>query len=412
MSSRITRVGTRSRLALAAGVLVGLLGCEDYSEPGAAAPVSMSAIEMSAYVPTADLYVDEGDFARMSARPLDDIEIPGTLTLWRAGEAVCTDDAVELQIKGSSSAAAPTKALGVKFDRALRNRAGEFMRVPHVRAGHNFARVKAFRLRNGGNNFATSLLKDLAYARLVAASDLDVLCLYGEPAATYVNGEFYSLHNLRTENNTNGISRLLDVDEERLRLASVEDTADELEIKAGPAAPWRRLEAAVRDGRREEVLARLHVPGFIDFLVAGAVFATQDWPHRNVRLYSVDGEPVRFVLYDFDFAGQAFTRRSPYDFLERGRPSLIRSLFLLCYSDEAFRSQLEARYAETVQSGVLSDERLRAHFTELAAVYAPVIDQQIARNGYPASRPSWYVDMETSIGDYAQRYRQLPATFE
>ena len=397
-----------------ATALAGLLlaACTEYADLDPRPTPPLTPAEMSALVPTAEIAVADTAFARMVARPREDIEIPATLTLWRGGQAVCAGENVELQIKGNFSAGLPAKALGVKFDRAFRNDADDFLRVPRLREGHSLRRIKSFRLRNGGSAFATTLLKDLAYARMVIASDLDVLALYGEPAATYVNGAFYSLHNLRTENNENGVSRLLDVDEDRLGIVAVDAAEAPLEIKGGEAGFWRKLEGYVDDGDAAAALAAVDARSFADFLVAGMVFATQDWPWRNVRMYAVDEGPVRFVLYDFDFAGQAYSNRAPLAYLDRGPDGFVKRLYELCYRDADFRALLERRYAEVVDSGQLSDARLREELTSLAAVVDPVIAYQIARYGQPASVAAWYVDLEATVGDYALRYGRLPSTLE
>ena len=413
MNSTITRPShgecTLISLALVCSLVVS---CVEHTDNDAPLIEAITPAEMSMHVPTAHIRVDEVDFQYMSDHPLTDIEIPASLTVWRAGEPVCSGEGVELQIKGASSAALPAKALGVKFDRSLRSSTNALIQVPHQRSEHSLTKIKAFRLRNGGNTFYTSLLKDLAYARMVAASDLDVLSLYGEPAATFVNGNFYSLHNLRTENNANGISRLLGIDEESLSLAAVEDVQSELEIKRGAEEGWRRLERLVAAGDVQGTLAELNVSSFIDFIIGGACFATQDWPHRNVRLYRIGNGPVEFILYDFDFAGQAYSKRTPYEFIERGQEGLIRSMFLLCYQDSDFQQQLEQRYDEVMLSGQLSDEQLRHHLTELATTYAPVIRHQTQAFGFPTSTAAWYVDLEATAGDYAQRYQHLPDDFK
>lgn len=389
-----------------------LFGCTEYVEHEPAAAPRLTAEQMSAYVPTASITVDEAAFERMVARPFDDIEVPASLTLWRAGDRVCTQEGVEIQVKGNYSAGLPSKSLGVKFDKSFRNREDNFLKVPLLKEDHSLARIKSFRLRNGGSAFETTLIKDLAFARMVIASDLRVTSLYGEPAATYVNDRFYALHNLRTENNQNGLSRILDIDEDRLGIAVVDDGLDELDVKDGPAGPWRRLEASVANENTAAVLADIDQRGFADFIVAGAMFATQDWPFRNVRLYRVDEGPVAFVFYDFDFAGQAYTNRRPYDYIERSRDGLIRRMFVLCYEDAGFRALLERRYDEVRASGQLSAERFREVVDALSRVYDPVIEHQVAAYGFPKSKVAWYVELEAMVGDYGLRYWRLPKDFK
>ena len=398
-------------LKLAALLSLAVAACTQVEVVDSPEVTDLNALEMSAYVPTFSIAVDDSAFAEMSRLYLDDIEIEGVLDVHRGGEAVALGQKVELQVKGNFSAAFPSKSLGVKFDRAHRDGAAGLMRFPHVRDGHTLRRVKSFRLRNGGNSFENTLIKDLAYARMVAASDLDVVVLYGEPAATYVNGEFYSLHNLRTENNANGLSRLLDIDEDRLSLAAV-SYDDPLEVKEGREAYWRTLEDRLAEGDAEAVLAAVDQSSFIDFIVGGSLFGVWDWPWRNVRLYAVDEGPVRFVLYDFDLAARLNTDNTMVEHMRAGPMSPIRRLFEVCYADAGFRERLEARYAEVRASGTLSPDRLRKELSAVAAVLDPVIAHQTKQYGFPTSTAQWYVDLEACVSDYTLRYTRLDERFE
>ena len=386
--------------------------CEVHEDREPAPVGLLSAEAMSALVPAVvDLRVADTAFARMSDNPALDIEVPVAVTIYRGGEVVVAAEPAEIQIKGGSSVFLPAKPLGVTFARDLVDEGAGVLRVPALDSGHTLARVRALRLRGGGNDFKTTIVKDLAFARMVVDGDLRVYALYGEQGATYVNGRFYSLTNLRSENNVDGVSRLFGVDADRVALAAVDQPEDPLEVRAGREGFWRALEAAVAAGDRAAVLSTVDPRGFADFLIAGSVFATQDWPWRNVRLFAVDEGPIQFVLYDFDFSGESYAWRSPLAYFERSRPSLIRSMALLCYGDPAFRALLERRYREVLASGQLAPARLRAELETLAAVYDPVIGYQIARYGFPTSAAAWYVELEGTVDDYARRYRGLPEEF-
>lgn len=395
-------------LALPLGVLIA--SCVEYVDVSPVPSKHLTPEEFSAHILTSALIVEPAEFERMLNNPTKDIEIPGIYSLYRNGDLVCEDKPVELQIKGTYSSFLPAKALGIKFEKSLRNNNDDFLHVPYRRGDHSFKRIKSFRLRNGGGAFKTTLIKDLAYARMVTASSLDVLPLYGEPTATYVNGAFYSLHNLRTENNENGVSRLLDIDEDRLSIANVDGDLP-MEIKAGREEFWRTFENLVDNATTKHLLAQIDQRSFADFLITGSIFATSDWPYRNVRMYSVDEGAIRFIVFDFDASGEYYPNRSPYEFLVKGRSSIVRKLFEKCYQDPEFAQLVERRYDEVRLSGELSDEQLRAHLLKLANVYDPVIEEQIYRWGYPTSVASWYADMEATVGDYTFRYSRLPEDF-
>ena len=389
--------------------LLGVAACSEIEEIGPARDGAADAATLSAYLPTVELAIDADDFAEMTDRPKDDLEVDADVTLWREGRELLLARPAEVQVKGNYSTRFAAKSLGIKFDDALEAEECAAFRPPVVRDGHRLDRIKTLRLRNGGNEFEGTLIKDLAYARMLAASDLRPVCLYGEPAAAFVNGEFYSLLNLRTEHNRNGLSRLLDVDEERLAIAKV-NYEHPLVVKDGREGFWEEFEATLATRDPEAVGAAIDEDDFIDFLVAGSIFGTWDWPWGNVRLYSVDEGPVRFVLFDFDPAAAMHTEYRVLELLRDGPDSPIRRAFEVCYAQPRWRARFEARYAEVMASGQLSPEALRRELQALAAVLDPVIHLQTARYGFPSSGPQWYADLERVVSDYALRYDQLTLT--
>ena len=402
----MTRVLTAA--AIGWGLGLGSGGCVEYDEP--ATPEYPDVASMSERVPTVALEVDGAAFADMTARYTEEVEIAAAVALWRDGRAVLVGEPAEVKVKGRFSAKFPLKSLGLKLERDVSNEDERLLRAPHVKPAHHTGSLRALRLRNGGNEFVGTLIKDLAYARLVAASDLRVVPLYGEPAATYVNGAFYGLHDLRTEHNASGLSRLLGVRKRQLRIAAVLNEGP-LQVKSGPEDLWRDLEAAIAAGDTAAVLAAVDEDSFVDFLVGGAIFGSYDWPHGNVRMLSVDGGPIRFVLYDFDLASQYHTGATPREHLGRGPDNPVRRMLALCYGQSAFRGRLEARYAEVLAGESLAPERLRAELAALAETYDPVIGYQTARYGYPASRTQWYADLEAVAENYERRYDRLDGTW-
>lgn len=363
---------------------------------------------LSDYVPTFELRVDEAAFADMLARFDEDVEVPLDVSMWRDGERVLAPRPAEVQVKGNFSATFALKPLGIKLDDAVDNPAGRLFRVPALLPGQRLDRLKSLRLRNGGNDFTGTLLKDLAYGRVVAASGLDVVAVYGEPAAAFVNGDFYGLLNLRSEGNGHGVSRLLGVDKDRLALAEL-DEAPQFDVKDGDPERFRALERAIRAGDVAYLRDAIDASSFIDFAIVGTVFAAWDWPWKNVRLFSVDGAPFRFVVYDFDLACERHLDEPPVHHLRDREENLISRAFEVLYADAGFRERLHARYLEVLDADLLHPGRLESAFRELAATYEPVIALQTQRYGFPEGRGVWYLKLQEYLEAYQRRYDYLQA---
>ena len=392
-----------------------LAGCSEFAvAPAPEGPVSAAPTveHLSAHVPTFDISADAGAFADMLARFEDDVEIEAAVSLHRGGREVFTAAPAEIQVKGNGSAGFALKSLGVKLEDARDNRDRRTLDAPALLPGHRLDEVRSFRLRNGGNDFLHTLLKDLGYARMVAASDLAVVPYYGEPAAAFVNGEFYGLLNLRTEGNANGLSRVTGIRKRDLLLAEVNFVPDAaeaqaFEVKEGDPAVFAQFEAAIRDADHAAAMSMVDEASFIDFVLVHTVFGIGDWPWNNVRVYGETGGPLRFMAFDFDLAAERHRDEGLLFHIREGAPNYLTDLFDLAYDDDDFRERFWTRRDELFERGALAPERLRENFETLAETYAPVIEHQIATYGHPESRAAWYLKLESYVEAYAQRYRLL-----
>ena len=398
------RSGSAAATALALWLVVA--SCGEYLDVGGVPPAAPTPAALSADVPVFDIRGDSAALANMRERFLEDIEVAVTVDVYRDGARVLDARGAEVQVKGSGSAYYPLKSLGIKFDEDIDNGDGRLLTVPEVLRGHDLGELRAVRLRNGGQDFHGTLVKDLAYARLMAGADLAVVPLYGEPAAAFVNGAFYGLLNLRTESNANGLSRLLGVRKRDLHLGEVEDHY-EFFVKAGDGAPFRALAAAVRAEDREAALALVDEASFIDFVLAGTIFSTWPWPSRNVRAYAVGDGPLRFLSFDHDHASEWWADQGIVEQMRTRPPSLIGDLFELAIADPGFLQRLEARLDALIAGGRLHPRRLRRAFEDLTAAYAPIIAHQTAQYGTPVSEGSWLIDAERHVRDYERRWRGL-----
>ena len=64
------------------------------------------------------------------------------------------------------------------------------------------------------------------------------------------------------------------------------------------------LESAIDRGDPIEISSLVDESSFIDYVIFQDYIGNIDWPHNNIRMYSVSGAPFRFVLYDLDHASE------------------------------------------------------------------------------------------------------------
>ncbi len=400
-----------------AAALLWLTGCTSFpNDPPAADGLAPTATptpdllaQLTPELPIYRLSAAPGEFARLTERWEEDFTIDAEVSVRRNGTTVLLPRPATVKVKGGYSARFPQKSLGIKLEKAADNRDGTLLRAPTLAPGHQLDEIRSLRLRNGGNAFATSLIKDLAYARMLAAAGLAVELVYGEPAAVFVDGGFYGLANVRSEHNRQGLSRLVGAKRADFFLAEV-TYAEHPELKNGEALRLADFERAVGTCDLPTLRREVALESLIDFAAAGNLFGMWDWPDKNVRFYSAERRPLRFVLYDFDLAATYHPRRSPLYAMEEDRGTLIADLFFCLYEgDPAFAARFDARYAELLRSGVLAPEVLRDRLAELRDDYEPLIAFQTARWGVPESNNAWHLELERIVSEYRLRYGSVYA---
>ncbi len=377
--------------------------CSEFSESSFTVVdnANLSPAEVATDLAVVSLTVAAEDFEEMYDNHEDDIEIDGTFTLYRNREKVIDALPAELEIKGAKSATFELKSLGVKFDDSYDNEDGTLIDPPVVLPAHSLEKIKAVRLRNSGNDFYHTMLKDLSYTHLAIQSGLDLDLTYGEPTLVFVNQEFYGLLNLRTESNTNGISRLYRADKDDITLAKMGNP--ELIRKDGDFDRIDRYEAAIYSGDIDYLKSETDLENFIDYVIFQTYIGNWDWPDNNVRMYAVEDGKFRFILYDLDEAAAIYLKRAPLKFVEGNQDNCITDLFNLLYTDPKFKADFTARYKEIVAGGTLSAERFGDIVRENAARIEVDMPRQIQKYGNPHSIIEWRTETAQLVEFFAER---------
>ena len=343
-----------------------LLSCSKFTEDLNEDFLSYKQVKISNFntgFPVINIKVNQEEYDEMFLNYTEDIEIEGFLNLYRNNQRVIFDELVEIEIKGTQSATFSLKSLGIKFDNTFDNSNGELLRPKTILPNHSLKKIKAFRLRNSGNDFQETLIKDISYTQLALSSGLDLDFTYYEPTIVFVNNSFLGIMNLRSEGNTNGISRLNDVKKNAITLVKI-NSPGELEKKDGDFERIDKLLKAIEEQNVSFLKENIDINNFIDYLIFQSYIANVDWPYNNVRFYAVNESKFRFVVYDLDWSNTRKKERHPLDFIRnptkyapnKGVKNPITDLFNVLYTDPIFKSQFNNRYIDVINSEVLSSE--------------------------------------------------------
>jgi len=370
--------------------------------------------EIASSLPVINIAVDADEFEEMYEKTNEEIEIKGKFNLYRDDVLLIDNEKVELELKGRFSIRFPLKTLGVKFDDKYDNRDRSLINPAAVLPHHSIDKIKAIRLRNSGNDFENTMLKDLSITQLAINAGLDIDLTYGEPVLVYINGAFYGLMNLRTEANTNGMAGLNKADKSDVTLAKI--TTQELIKKDGDFHRIDDLLDAIEAKDVAYLKNEIDLNSFIDYMIFQSYIGNTDWPHNNARFYAINDGRFRFVLFDLDNASRLKIGQSPLKLIDNfWRSNMLGNLFMTLYEDEhddAFKNRFLERYREILQSGNISSNKLEVIVDENTERIAGEMEYQIAKYNAPRTTLEWKIELDKMMILFREREAAVRAHME
>ncbi len=347
-----------------------------------------------------NITVPQADFDYMMGNYTEDIEIVGHLTMFHFKKQIIKDQLIEISIKGSFTAEYPLKSLKIKFDKNQDNSTGSILNVEDKLANHHLDVIRNFSLRNSGNDFYESYIKDISYSQLAIDMKLDLELSYYRIVQVFVNDKFYGLLNMRTEKNRTALSKLMDVSKGDLNIIKINHIGggvEELEYKHGDEAKMNELVTAVFSRNTTKLKELLDLQNVADYIAYQDFIGNSDWPFNNVEIYSVVDGKFRFFLYDLDFAGT----RNKYFFLDDNPNGFVYNMFKALMEDDATKAMFEESQRKIVNYAHTSK------FKQIVRANAHRIENEISYNiskyAVPSSHAEWYLELEKVQNQYELR---------
>ncbi len=387
-------------------------GCSEFAEevdPGRFTELAYPLTEMDTALPIVNIVVDQDAFDDLYTNFEDDIEIDGTFELYRNQELVVEEE-ISLELRGSYSLRFPLKSLGVQFEDKYDNRDRSLINPPQLLPFHAIDEIKSIRLRNSGNDFYNTMLKDLSYTRLAIEAGLDVELAYGEPSLVFVNDVFYGLLNIRTEVNARGVAGLYNGKRSDVTMAKMEGGV--VVLKDGEPDWVDALVEAIRERDIEYLYSKIDIDNYIDYMIFESYVVNEDWPANNARFYAIEDSKFRFVLFDLDVANLSLIGKAPMAFLDQAGGGFVSDLFFVLYEEERFREQFWARYAALLERGALSVERFESIMLANFDHIKQAMPLQIERYQAPESLVEWYVEVDRLSFLFAEREEVIRSEVE
>ncbi|MBN1398734.1 MAG: CotH kinase family protein [Bacteroidetes bacterium] len=201
-------------------------------------------------------------------------------------------------IYGAWSRAHPQKSFAVKFKEAYGHSKIEYKLFPDF----NLTTFKAFILRNSGNDFYYTHIRDAMMQTLV--QDLDVDYLEYRPATAFINGEYWGIYNIREKINEHYVANRHGVDPDNIDMLE-----GNMEVIHGDTQHYQQLIDYISTNDMSTSAAYDYVNSMVDldecilYFAAQAYYDNRDWPSNNTKYWrerSATGK-WRWILFDLDF---------------------------------------------------------------------------------------------------------------
>jgi len=203
-----------------------------------------------------------------------------------------------IEIFGNQSSEWPQKSISVKFKDPYNSSSLEYPLFPDFR----ITTFKSFVLRNAGNDFQYTHIRDAVMQTLV--KDLDIDYQEYRPATSFINGEYWGIYNIREKINEHYIANRHGVDPDNIDMLE-----NNMQVVHGDSLSYQKLIDYISTNDMTTNDAYKYLDSVIDLHECLLYFASQiyydnlDWPGTNIKFWrerSASGK-WRWILFGTEF---------------------------------------------------------------------------------------------------------------
>ena len=241
---------------------------------------------------------------------------------------------------------------------------------------------QALVLRNSGQDWMRSSMKDIMLTSLMRGSGLDFQ--EHNPVATYINGEYWGMYNLREKINEHMLASKHNVDAGDITLLT--NNVEEIE---GSNEEYNQLIDYISstdltlDSNFEYVEQQIDLNAYALYQASNIFFNNTDWPGNNIKFWKHQEGKWRWIMYDTDFGFGPFWAPENYDENTLGfalyphgqnwpNPSWSTLLFRRLTTNIGFRNKFINRYADELNTRFLAD-KVKNHIDQIYATIEPEV---------------------------------------
>jgi hypothetical protein len=241
---------------------------------------------------------------------------------------------------------------------------------------------EAFVLRNSGQDWLRSSMKDIMLTSLLRGSELDFQDY--NPVATYINGEYWGMYNMREKINEHMLASKHNLNADEITLLT-----NNAEVIEGSNQEYTQIIDYINsydlsdDTNFEFIRDKIDLKNYTLYQASNIYINNTDWPGNNIKFWKHQDVKWRWIMYDTDFGFGPFWNISNYweDTLSfaldpdgQGWPNPPWStlLFRKLTTNIGFRNQFINRYADELNTRFLPNNVIN-HIDETYAIIEPEI---------------------------------------
>lgn len=161
-------------------------------------------------------------------------------------------------------------------------------------------KFESFVLRNSGNDWQQTLIRDALSSRLLDGSGIDKQAY--RPVVVFLNGSYWGIHDLREKLNEDYFASHYNIDKDSVEI--VEPMKNLVGLNADYQGLYNFISSnnLALSTNYEYVKTKMDVENFTSYFVSQIYIDNTDWPGNNLKIWrgSASGK-WRWILYDTDF---------------------------------------------------------------------------------------------------------------
>ncbi len=344
-------------------------------------------------------------------------ERPAHIEFYETDGSLLFSEDAGISIKGGlGSRYWPQKSLAVSF----RNSYGVEKINCRLFPDSDVEEYQSFVLRNAGNDFEFTHIRDGMIQTLV--KDIDIDQQNFRPALVYINGSYWGIQGIREKQNEDYLATHHNADP---------DNVDMLELNAkvieGEAGDYERLYNYIESHdlskaeNYEYVEKQMDIDEFISYNAIQIFCDNQDWPGNNIKYWreKEDGSKWRWMLFDTDF-GFGLKSSSAYTYntldhamtvngLEWRNPAWSTMILRKLLGNDGFRNKFINCMMDYL-STLFSSETVLSIIADIEGNIETEMPAHIETWGYPESMEKWHDNMEV-LKVFAEKRPEYLITF-